>query len=446
VSTGRRTAVACGVDVGSTNVKVVGIDRDGSVLARASRPTPRDPQGLCIEATVLLDLVESLVVEACGDAYEVHAICTVGMGEDGVLVDDGLVPLTPALAWFDPRRQGVLRALLQELTGGGVFDAADDAARTMVGWAWARRQPGAGAARSWVALADLPAVLWTGRPFLSDTLASRTGAWRATSRSWDAARVAAALGPAGLLPDVLPAGAFVGTMGSASLRSAGVVVDDALVVAGGHDHPVGGWAVDQLVPGAVLDSMGTAEVVVAQSPWPPSVPRAYVDVAPGIRSGGTTVLRVVELARNTAWAAQDPEVRRWITALVQGAAPPEPVLEAGHFRPGPRGGGPPSYALDAPREARARASAVLGALACAGREAVSAVSAGDAGPSAVRLAGGWARSPGWLAIKEAVSGYPSAPVVEREVTAVGAALLAARGLGWVPDPAAALSEPGPGAG
>ena len=36
-------------------------------------------------------------------------LCTVGVGEDGMLLDADLRPLTSALAWFDQRRQGILR-------------------------------------------------------------------------------------------------------------------------------------------------------------------------------------------------------------------------------------------------------------------------------------------------------------------------------------------------
>lgn len=195
-------------------------------------------------------------------------------------------------------------------------------------------------------------------------------------------------------------------------------------------------------PGAVLDSMGTAEVVVAQSLAAPTA-RPRVDVAPGIRSAGTTLLRVVELARNVAWASQDPAVAGWIEALLSGEAVPEPILEAGLFRVGRRGGTAPSYGLGAPHQPRARASAVLGALACAGRDAVDAVQAAAAnqsGQEALWLAGGWARNPGWVSIKESVLGYPIHVLAEPEVTAVGAALLAATALGWQPDANLALSD------
>ncbi|MFB2580249.1 FGGY family carbohydrate kinase [Herbiconiux sp. P15] len=437
-----RLPVVCGVDIGTTNVKVVALDASGAVLARCSRRTPRDPEGLWIDPPSLLRAIDEMLVEACGDALEVHAICSAGIGEDGLLVDDSLAPLTAPLAWFDPRRRGIFRALRAELTGGPEFDAETDAARTLVGWAWSREQAPVGSARSWVAMADLAAVLWSGRPFLSDTLASRTGAWRSRDRAWAADRVDLTLGSTELLPPVVATGDIVGDVKSPALRRAGILAPDAITVAGGHDHPIGGWGVDQVSAGAVLDSMGTAEVVVAQTPRVGVVRSDFVDVAPGIRSSGTTLLRVEELARNVEWASQDPTVARRIELILAGQVSPESNLHEGHFVPGTRGGGLPTYAADAPRDPHARASAVLGALAHLGLHALEAVAAA-AGSSAshgeVRLAGGWVRSPGWLEIKALVNGRPTEPILEPEVTAVGAALLAARARGWAPDPSRALS-------
>ncbi len=456
-----RTPVVCGVDIGSTNAKVVALDEGGTVLARASRRTPRDGDGLWIDADALVDALEEMILEVCGRRHEVQAICVAGVGEDGVLVDESLRPVTKALAWFDPRRSGIFRDLepgLGPIPGDGAFDVGGfdteaDPVRTLVGWRWAREQAGDSSPHLWIALADHAALRWTGRPFLSDTLASRTGAWRSRDRSWSAERVELTLGSVGMLPAVLRTGDPVGEITSPTLRAAGVLAPDAIAVVGGHDHPIGGWVVDQLVPGAVLDSMGTAEVVVAQSPVAGLARRDFVDVAPGIRSTGTTLLRVEELSRNVEWAAQDPEVGRSLRALLEGGIAPVPVLEDGHFVPGRRGGGWPAYALDAPSDPLSRASAVLGALACAGRDAVAAVRAGlevRAGldvrspavspgrPPEIRLAGGWVRSPGWVEIKAAVNGYRTAAILEPEVTAVGAAMLAARARGWSPDPARAL--------
>lgn len=437
----RRRPVACGVDVGSTNTKVVALDPEGLVVAAVARPTPRDAQGLSVDVCSLLDEIDHMISATCGEEHQVHAICAAGVGEDGVLVNTALRPLSPALTWFDPRRQSVFRALRPHLHDDQTFDAASDSTRAFVGWAWSRAQPMPGEPTTWVALADIASVRWTGRPFLSDTLASRTGAWRSTDRSWAIDRVELTLGSIDLLPAVIPAGEIVGTLVSPALRSAGTCADDAVVVAGGHDHPIGGWGVDQLVPGAILDSMGTAEVAVAQTSRPGTARRNSVDVAPGIRSAGSTLLRVEELNRNIAWAARDPAVALRIQELLAGSVAPLPVLESGFFVPGQRGGGRPAYAPDAPSDPRVRASAVLGALAVVGRDAVCALQRHGLAGSEVRLAGGWSRYPGWLEIKAMVNDFPTLAIAEPEVTAVGAALLAATARGWAPDPAKALAGP-----
>ncbi len=433
-----RHPVACGVDIGSTNVKVVALTQDGEVVSRATRRTPRDVQGLSIDVLALMDGIEQMLFEVCGDAYEIQAVCAAGLGEDGVLVDRELQPITPSLTWFDPRRQGIFQALRPLLHDDDSFDTASDPTRALVGWAWSRTQLRSGDASAWIAVADLASAKWSRRPFLSDTLASRTGAWRSTERSWAADRVELTLGSMDLLPPVIPAGAIVGELASPALQSAGVVAADMVVVAGGHDHPIGGWAVNQLVPGVILDSMGTAEVAVAQCSRPWVARDDSVDRAPGIRSDGVSLLRVEELTRNVTWAMQDPAVARHMQAILVGKRAPLPLLDAGFFIPGRRGGGRPRFATEAPRDPEARAAGVLGALAKIGHDAVVAVQQSFATQCQIRLAGGWSRYPGWLKIKSAVNGFDAIPIPEPEVTAVGAALLAATAVGWFPEPGRAL--------
>jgi sugar (pentulose or hexulose) kinase len=208
---------------------------------------------------------------------------------------------------------------------------------------------------------------------------------------------------------------------------------------GHHDHPIGGWGVDLLHHGAILDSMGTAEVVVAQSPSRHIVRRDRVDLAPGIGNDGTTLLRVDELARNIEWASRDTEVAATLRRLISGAQHPNDHLVPNAFLPGAAGGGTPSYTDDAPTDPLSRASAVLGALAALGGEAVRAVAALTTPAAPVYAAGGWARSRGWVDAKEAVTGTVVNVIAQPEVTAVGAAPLAATATGSKIDPTAALA-------
>ncbi|MFJ8931532.1 L-fuculokinase [Streptomyces sp. NPDC102364] len=437
-----RRATVLGVDIGSTNTKVVALDRDGHVVARVRRRTPRNADDPSVDADQLFDAVEDMVLEVCGDQLAVQAVCAAGIGEDGVLTGAGLHPLTRALAWFDPRRQGIFHTLSPQLGPADDMGVNPDPARTVVGWSWARSQADTETAACWLALTDFASARWAGTAFLSETLAARTAAWHTTARTWMATRVAATLGATDLLPPVVRTGDLIGPLRSARLAEAGVLAPDAVVVAGGHDHPVGGWGVGLLSGGAVLDSMGTAEVVTTQSRRAAPSPADGLDSAAGIHQGGTTVLRVEELDRNVKWARLDTAVSTALDELIKGNRQPDGYLTSGTFRPGAAGGHLPRYTPDAPTDPASRASSVLGALAELGGRAIESVSA-YAEPSAqVFTAGGWSRSPGWVAIKQAVTQREATAISEPEVTATGAALLAAHAIGWAPDPATAL-DPAP---
>ncbi len=435
-----RRPIVCGVDLGSTNLKVVAVDESGAVVGRGHQPTRRSEGDGAVDVRRLTATVEDLIMSVCGDRFAVAAVAIAGVGEDGVLVDDRLTPLTTALPWFHPVRQRVLADLRAEY-GEVLLDAPDlpvrtDPARTLVGWSWARRQ--AVHASHWIALTDYVPCAWLGRPFMSDTLAARTAAWLPGPRAWAHGRVLATLGDQGLLPPVVPSGTALGPLLSSRLREAGVLDAEALVVAGGHDHPVGGWAVNRLQPGAVLDSMGTAEVLTTQSSQPDVARTATIDVAPGIRGTGTTLLTVLELDRNVAWARRDEAVSDALTALIAGDLEPSAALEG--FLPGTSGGGKPGYTADIPVGAHDRASVVLATLARLGATATAGLVAPGQHPQCVFAAGGWSRSPGWMRIKRAHTPYPLEALPESEVTGVGAALLAAEAIGWRPSAGTALGR------
>jgi xylulokinase len=425
-----RIEVVCGIDIGSTNCKAVAIDRKGRVVARALQSTPRNRSDLSIDAQGILDAIEDMILEVCGTDYAVAAVACAGVGEDGVLVDKDGLPLGRALAWFDPRRTRLFETLEPHLSSSDWIGVHANPSHTLTGWLWSRQQDPDSNAASWVAITDYAANRWSRKSFISDTLASRTAAWDRRTRTWLANRVELTLGSTDLLPEVIRTGAPVGPLQSSRLSAAGVLAPDATVVAGGHDHPIGGWGVDQLHPGAILDSMGTAEVVVAQSPTP-NVPRfGSCDVGPGILNNGSTLLTVTELARNVDWTSQDPAVATALHGIIDGSQKPDDYLHSDCFIPGGQGGVRPKYAPDAPAAPLSRASAVVGALARAGDAAIEAVASQMPPGAPVYLAGGWARSPGWIEIKRTFIDTDVHVIPEPEVTAVGAALLAAQAIDW----------------
>ncbi|HEU4908391.1 MAG TPA: FGGY family carbohydrate kinase, partial [Propionibacteriaceae bacterium] len=238
----KRTHVSCGVDVGSTNTKVVAVRADGSVVARASRPTPRLSNDLSVDAEEMLTLVEDMILQAAGRDWAIASVCVAGVGEDGVLTDASGHAVVESLPWFDPRRAKIfaeLQDVVRASAAKSITGVELDAARTVVGWRWATASqpaPILQQSTAWVALTDYPAARWTGRPFMSDTLASRTAAWDPMARSWLNQVLKATLSNPRFLGPVLPAGEVVGPLTSPRLRDASILAPGAVVVAGGHDH------------------------------------------------------------------------------------------------------------------------------------------------------------------------------------------------------------------
>ena len=100
--------IACGIDIGSTNLKVVMADEDGRTLWVKSVPTPHvnDGLGTITDATALMALLEDLIIEgwrAVGGGEPLAAISSAGVGEDGVCADADMQSLGLVIAWHDKR-------------------------------------------------------------------------------------------------------------------------------------------------------------------------------------------------------------------------------------------------------------------------------------------------------------------------------------------------------
>ena len=123
-----------GVDIGTQSTKAVLVGRDGAILAQASRAyapdTPR-PNWAEQHADVWLHAVEACLTEVAraAPASAVGAICVSSLyGGSGIPVDAALRPLHPCLIWMDRRAEAQVAwvkanldlAHLGRVTGNGV--------------------------------------------------------------------------------------------------------------------------------------------------------------------------------------------------------------------------------------------------------------------------------------------------------------------------------------
>ena len=197
------SALSCGVDIGSTNVKVTFVDERGHAVWTKAVPSPRVPDngGVATDALALVAMIEEMIVTGWrlhGRSLPLRAIAAAGVGEDGVGVRADLTPTGLALPWFDERAATQANDLQRTSRYAAQAGLAIDYSRTAAKWLWLRQNRPADLLSSafWVALTDYPAVAWTGRAFMSETLAARTACYDVYARCWIEPLLTAAAGAA----------------------------------------------------------------------------------------------------------------------------------------------------------------------------------------------------------------------------------------------------------
>lgn len=394
--------IACGLDIGSTNVKAVLAGEDGRTLWVKSVPTPRvdDGLGTTTDATVLIGLLEDLIIEgwrAVGGGKPLAAIAAAGIGEDGVCAGGQMQSLGLVIAWFDKRAMAEVARFRDAFHFTRV-----DFHSTAGKWMWMRqhRPQEIGGARLWIALADYASSLWCGAPFMSETLAARTGCYDLFNRCWSAEALAFAGAPP--LPRLLKTGEVAGTAGAGRLREAGAVSSATLIVAGGHDHPIASSAILRLDPQARIDSLGTANAIYGETRAPAAmIDESLETTIPAMCGPGLAVVGVTEFALTLEKHFSRDAVRA-ILALprLPGAPDPQGDDEASRIR------------------------RVLEEMALRGRNFLRCFDRAGVPRGSLYATGGWARSNALMELRASVFRDPITVVDEPELVGLGAALLA----------------------
>jgi len=452
------TPLVVGIDLGTGSVRALVFTPAGACVAAAGRPTPMTavgPGAAEFDPEALWRATAEAIAEAVAAVdrpRRIRAVAAASFAESGVALDATGATVGVSQAWYDkrPARQNArLRARFGEadlaLTSGMRLDPVPGLSKLL--WLRDERPDAFAALRRWLNVADFVAYRLSGAIATDFSLAGRTMALDLAGGRWnDGLLEAVGLSPS-LLPPLADNGAPLGPVTADAAAATGLPAD-CLVVVGGHDHVLGALAAGGLVPGAGLDSMGTAEALLRPIDRPVTDPRV---VAWGFEQGRLNVGRPVPFVIGglvTSSAAIE-----WFRRAVAGGADYDTLIagargaEAGCggtvFVPHLRLGSPPDVDADAAgaflglstdTEPAALFRAVLEGLAFDLRkidEHITALAetAGGRAPERLLVAGGAARNDLLLAIKAAVYGRPLEVVEMPESTSQGAALLACLGAG-----------------
>jgi xylulokinase len=265
-----------GIDVGTTNTKTVIFDVEtGHICAVGSRrtiachPVPEwsefDAEDLW--GTVLQSI--QAAVQHCDRPERIQAISVASMGESAFPVDaDGNV-LHPAIAWYD--RRTVAEAQWWENIAGRerIFTITGHIPRPTYGvnkLLWLRNHVPQvfERIRHWLSIEDF--VLWKlSGSFATDySIASRTMLFDQRTLTWSEPLIQQAGLPVAWFSPAFPSGTAIGTVSKEVAEQTGLP-QQAIVSTGGHDHLCGALAAGVTHPGHLLESIGTASVIMAVS-------------------------------------------------------------------------------------------------------------------------------------------------------------------------------------
>jgi xylulokinase len=457
-------ALLVGIDFGTSNIKAIAFTRDGQIVAKSSVPTPTvypqpgwayfDPAALWAQTVAALcDMTAQI-----DNPARIVSVAVASIGETGVPIDAAGEPTYDAIAWFDTRTKDQAEQLRQRLGAENIFERTGMSLQpifTLCKILWIQQHAPDAYARtaSWLNAADYLTFRLCGVAASEFSLASRTLMLDINRLQWETTLVQEAGVAPSILAPLLPSGVKLGAVLPAVAAQTGLPTS-AIVTTGGHDHVCGALALGVTRPGAVLDSLGTAEALFLATNEvlkdPAVGARGY---AQGVHvSGGYYILgglytsgACIEWFRETIGAGAEYAVLER-----EGSATPPGSLGV-HFLPHLRTANPGyddprsratfvGVTFDAKRGALYRA--VLEGLAYEARYSLESILPYLPGTQIEQIVatGGGTRNQLLIQIKADIYNRPVSAVSIDEATTLGAAMLGGLGAGVYVDVADAVNS------
>ena len=451
-----------GLDVGTSGVKALLVDRSGDVVAASTTPltlqTPKpgwaeqDPEAWW--AASVMSMRDACAKVANG---RVAAIGISGQMHSSVFLDREGMVIRPALLWCDGRTTAECREIersvggeerLRDLTSNPALEGF-----TLPKVLWLRNhEPAAFDRLATVLLAkDYIRYRLTGELATEPSDASATLMYDTAKLRWSEEILHAVGLDVSILPAVGGSSEVLGRLTGDAARLTGLPVGTP-VVGGGADNACGAAGVGAVAPGEAVASWGTSGTLLAPLAEPRVDPdlraHTFCHVAPGVwylmgvvlSAGGAFAWYRDQLARDVAGA---PDAN---LVLDEEAATIPRGAEGVTFLPYLQGERTPHRNANARgaflgltlAHTRAHLSrAVVEGIAFALRDSLSILQSLGLSPNVLLLTGGGAKSPFLRQLQAEVFGVPVTTVNREEGPAYGAALLAAVGVGAFEDLATA---------
>ncbi|MGI5819156.1 MAG: xylulokinase [Armatimonadota bacterium] len=432
-------------DIGTTALKTALIAEDGGLLALAEvEYSPKSPRpGWMEEApeTYWEAAVSGArsALESAGSAGEsVRAIGLSSQGESFVAIDARGEPLTPVIVWLDGRAREVAERWEREWLSAERFRAitgypwiVHELTAFKIGWL-AEHQPEAHRAAKFLCLPDYLVRRMTGEFATDFNIAQMGGLLDVGRGAWSQEILAAAGIDEAQLPSIHPPGTVVGTLTQDAAGALGLPVGTP-VCTGCNDQLAGAIGAGNVRSGVVSETTGTALAVVATTDERVDDMRFFVGrhAAEGawyaMHYAPVSAI-VLTWFRDLCGAGDWDELLAGVEEVPPGC---DGLTVLPHFSGRPEApdarGAILGLTLGHGRAEIARA--IMESCACLLRELLHPLMAHGLMVERIRSLGGAARSDLWLQMKADMLQTPVERPACTEAASLGAAMLAATGVG-----------------
>lgn len=444
------------LDCGATNVRVMAVDRQGKIVARASTANASDIatenstwHQWSLEAILqrFADCCQKLAAELA--VCQIRGITVTTFGVDGALVDEQGQLLYPIISWKCPRTlavmEGISRLLpqqrLQAITGVGAFGF-----NTLYKLVWLKENHPQllERAHAWLFISSLINHRLTGKFTTDITMAGTSQMLDIQQRDFSPEILLATGIPRRLFPRLVNAGEQIGTLQNDAVNLPGL--DTGIpVISAGHDTQFAlfGAGAEQNEP--VLSS-GTWEILMARSAQVNTPLLSHyagstceLDSQQGLFNPGMQWLAsgVLEWVRKLLWTPETP----WQTLIDEACAIQEGAegVEMQCDLLTGRNAGWQGVTLNTTRGHFYRA-ALEGLTAQLQRNMQTLEKIGHFRAKELLLVGGGSRNALWNQIKANMLGIPVKVLDDAETTVTGAAMFGWYGVGEFSTPEQARSQ------
>lgn len=436
-----------GIDVGTTCTKALVVDEQGSVIAQGSKGYELISSGACIEQraqdwiTAVADAVRQAV--ATVDRSRIAAISFSTQGGSTVAVDQQGRFMGNAWTWMDARSAPEARAIEQELGGGYVYRTTGWRINPALDAAKLRRMKSmveyAGAARYLTTLEVVNEYL-TGNAVIDPTNAAMRQLYSVEANDWDPIMLKAAGVTRDELPRIAATGAPVGMLRPEAAEALSLMAGIP-VYNGAHDQYCASIGAGAVHSGDMLLSAGTTWVLmgIGKSPMFTSsfiapgkhpVEGYYGAIASLVCSGAS-----LQWFKNNFLPEEFDEMNRIVDQRQERTQDLffYPYMTGAKYPlwvPNARGA---FVGITLEHDRFDFARAIMEGVAFGVRRGVEDFRRNGCTVSSITMMGGAAKSPVWMQMIASITGVPIVRLNQTDVCALGAASIAACGVGIYAD-------------